>query len=136
MCIHELVFHDGVVWRLRGQLTADVTDLFVADAARIAAAGYRWIVLDLRDVSMIDAGGLGGIVMLYKAMLCRRLAVSIASAPKRVHHVLTLTRLTNVVPTFDSVEQACRHHRLSDCVVAQLGSPLEDGQSARSVATT
>ena len=120
MCIREQAIDDVVVWRLYGRLTGDATDLLDRALSRAALNGWRRIVMDLSGVSMIDAGGLGSLVTVYRASAASVLALSLVRVPKRVRHVLMITHLTNVLVIFDSVEQALPNTRSTACSVTSL----------------
>ena len=76
--------------------------------------------MDLSGVSMIDAGGLGSLVAVYRATAASLLALSLAGVPSRVCHVLMITQLTNVLVIFDSVEQALPNTRSTACSATSL----------------
>lgn len=109
MCIQEQPIDDGVVWRLYGRLTGDTSELLERAVSQAALQGWRRIVMDLSEVSMVDAGGLSSLIRVYRAGAASSIALSLARVPKRVRHVLTITRLTNVLAIFESVEQAFRN---------------------------
>ena len=72
--------------------------------------------MDLSGVAMIDAGGLGALVTVYRASAASFMSLSLARVPARVRHLLTITHLTDVLAIFDSVEQALR----DDCSCAAV----------------
>jgi anti-anti-sigma factor len=105
MCIEEQAIEDGVFWRLCGRLTEGAGDLLEGAVTRAVLHGWRRIVMDLGGVSMIDAGGLGALVRVYRASAASLMALSLVRVPKRARHLLMITRLTTVLAIFDSVEQ-------------------------------
>src|SRR4030081_48303 len=106
MRIQEQGVDDRVVWHLYGQLTGDSTDVLERAVNHAALCGWRRIVVDLNGVSMIDAGGLGSLVTVYRTSTKNVIELSLARVPKRAHQLLTITQLTNVLEIFESVEQA------------------------------
>ena len=119
MKIHEHALDDGVVWRLCGRLTGEAGDLLERAVSRATLRGRRRIVMDLSGVAMIDAGGLGALVTVYRASAASFIALSLARVPARARHLLTITHLTDVVAIFDSVEQAFQN----DCSCAGISRP-------------
>ncbi len=115
MHIQEQGVEDGVVWHLCGQLTETCGELLEGAVNRAACLGRRRIVIDLDAVSMVDAGGLGSLVTVYRTSTKHLIALSLARVPKRVRLLLTVTQLTSVLQIFDSVEQALR----SNCASAR-----------------
>ena len=140
MCIQEQAIDDGVVWRLHGLLTGDDSELLERAVSRAALHGWRRIVMDLSGVSMIDAGGLGSLVTVYRASAASLIALSLARVPKRVHHLFVITQLTTVLAIFDSVEQALRNNCSSVCSAnslptsPRLREPAESSSTRKSVA--
>src|SRR5215213_8505164 len=129
MCIEERVFDEGVIWRLDGKVTGNSSGLLTDAVGRAASRGSRWIVVGFADVSMVDAGGLGSIVTLYRASASSRIRLSAAAVPPRVHHLLALTDLTKLVPIFDSVDRAVQHHRAPAwCAIAQARSAFQEAR--------
>ena len=110
MRIDERRNDDGVVCVLSGRLTADDAEV-LAQAVNRGSYPSRRIVLDLSAISMMDAGGLGCLVAAYRHCATNRIWLGLARAPRRVRQLLTLTHLTNILPVFDSVEQACSRER-------------------------
>jgi anti-sigma B factor antagonist len=100
---------EAAVWRLVGRLSGlgdgglgeQVTAIAVRD-------GRRRIVLDLSGVSLVDAGGVGVLATIYRLASEKKIAVALACVPRRVRDVLAITRLTTVLPMFESTEEALR----------------------------
>ena len=107
MRITEHPIGDDVVLGLQGKLTElDARDVLERTVDRLARAGRRRIVLDLNRVSMIDAGGLGSLAGACRASLRNLVTLRLAHVPRRIHTLIALVRLTTVLGTFDSVEDA------------------------------
>jgi anti-anti-sigma factor len=105
MRIHEQPIDEGILWRLEGRLSHTALDL-LERAAASPLVPWRRVVLDLSGVSMIDAAGVGAVVTAYRTCAERGVSVSLVGVPARVLHVLTILRLTDVLPIFDSAEEA------------------------------
>jgi len=107
MQITERLIGNDVVLRLQGKLTGlNAGDLLERAVDRIGRAGRRRIVLDLNEVSMIDAGGLASLAGACRASLRNPVTLTLAHVPKRIHTLIALARLTAILATFDSVEDA------------------------------
>jgi anti-sigma B factor antagonist len=106
MRIEEHANDAAVVWALYGRLTGEASRLLERAVSRAARHGLSRIVVDLGGVSMIDAGGLGALVTVYRASAKNVIALSLARVPARVRQLLTTTHLTKFLPIFDSVEEA------------------------------
>lgn len=69
--------------------------------------GHQFIILDLSQLTFIDSSGLSTLVLLLKSVppgSCLRLAATSA----RVRHVLRLTRLEMIFPSFGTIDDALR----------------------------
>ena len=106
MRIEEQANDDGVVWLLHGRLTGEGGDLLLGALSSAAFGGRPRIVIDMSDVSMIDAGGLGSLATICSACAVKLIALSLARVPTRVRRLLAITDLTMFLTIFDSVEDA------------------------------
>ena len=63
----------------------------------------RMIVVDLADVTTVDAGGLSTLVSLHQWSVSRGIQLKLVNPSSFVHRLLTLTRLDRVfdIPAFD-----------------------------------
>jgi anti-sigma B factor antagonist len=68
--------------------------------------GQKNIVLNLRDVSSVDSGGLGELVRTLTTMQKHGGALKVANLPKRIEDLLVMTRLVTVFETFDDENAA------------------------------
>jgi anti-sigma B factor antagonist len=66
------------------------------------------LVLNLRDVSYMDSGGLGTLVSLYTSARSGGGAVKLASLSKHVGDLLQITKLLTVFEVFDDAEAAAK----------------------------
>lgn len=111
MQIQERSLGDTVVWAVHGQLTGLARGSpFEAPLRRAALDRRRRIVLDLAEVSLCDAGGLGLLLTTYRAAIEQRIALQICNVPPRVHHLLELTKLTSVLPLVTSAWIGATRH--------------------------
>src|SRR5260370_1661898 len=66
----------------------------------------RQIVLDLKDVTHIDSGGLGTLVSLYTSARNVRGDIKLANLGSRLNELLQVTRLVTIFEVFDKAEDA------------------------------
>ncbi len=101
------------------KLIGECDDLLCRALSRAALVGRPRIVIDMSDVSMIDAGGLGALVTVYCASAGKLIALSLVRVPARVRQLLTVTHLTMFLTVFDSAEEGVRmwqrRRRLPGC---------------------
>ena len=76
-----------------GALSAALTH----GAHRALMTGATQLVLDLREVSTVDAEGVGALVELRRTTLARGARLSLVHARPRVLRVLGLVRLTDLI---------------------------------------
>ena len=127
MCTQERRTTDAVVWRLSGPLTADVGEWFECALNRARAEGRRRIVIDLGGVAMTDAGGLGVLATACRWSATFTIALGLARVSRQLHHMLAITKLTDVLPIFESVEEALRDSPsvVQTAVASVSGTALE-----------
>jgi anti-sigma B factor antagonist len=104
--------------RQRGPLTVvEVHGALIAPAGsamltssvrRLVHAGRRHLVIDLHDLTWMDAGGLGALVGAHNVMAAHRGSFAVAATGRRSFELLAITRLTDVFDVFASVEAALR----------------------------
>jgi anti-sigma B factor antagonist len=68
----------------------------------------KQIILNLRDVTSVDSGGLGELVRTHTSAKGRGGAVKIVNLPKRIQDLLVMTRLVTVFDTFDNENDAVK----------------------------
>lgn len=71
------------------------------------------VVIDLKDVSYVDSGGIGALVGLYTTARASGGQMRLASANARVTHVLQLTKLADILGIFPTAEDAAAAIRRS-----------------------
>jgi anti-sigma B factor antagonist len=68
--------------------------------------GRKHIVLNLRDVSSVDSGGLGELVRTLTTTQKHGGSLKVANLPKRIEDLLVMTRLVTVFETFEDENAA------------------------------
>jgi anti-sigma B factor antagonist len=83
----------------------------------------RVVVLDLSEVEMVDAGGLGVLVSLHNWACAKGLQLNLVNPSKLVRQMLELTRLTSVLH-ISSVEDVIQIFCSSDRVIENVNRAL------------
>ena len=66
------------------------------------------VVLNLRDVSQVDSGGLGTLVSLFTSARNAGGAIKLARLTQRVGDLLQVTKLVTIFEVFDDEEKAAK----------------------------
>src|SRR5215469_3644516 len=90
--------------------------------ALITQMGAREILLDLSQVTAIDAAGLGLLVFLHTRAAGRGCSLKLLAPSPQVRNVLALTRLDSILPVVSAVEAR-----------RQLERPLDESLTERAV---
>jgi anti-sigma B factor antagonist len=72
----------------------------------LLAAGKNKIVLDLKNVTMIDSSGLGALVTAHSSAQSSGAALWLCNMGSRTNELLQMTRLVTVFEVFDSAADA------------------------------
>jgi len=95
---------DGtLVAECHGKLTLENTPA-LKDAVREKIGIHRRIIIDLKEVPVIDSSGLGAMVGLYVSARTRGCTLQVANASEQIRQLFSVT---NVLSLF---EAAGRHH--------------------------
>ena len=101
---------DGVtILELTGRLVIDSGDrLFKEHVTAAVMAGNRNLLIDMRNVTYIDSGGVGGLVAMYLHVLRRGGQLKLLCPSDRSCRVLHITHLITVFDVFENEDQALR----------------------------
>src|ERR1017187_2383006 len=103
----EVQFHDGVcVLRLQGRFVTGSDAELVSARNSLQKAGIANAVVDLSAVPYMDSTGLAFVVELHKALASRGGQLFLAEANQRIREVLQMTRIGEIIPLFQDVEDA------------------------------
>jgi anti-sigma B factor antagonist len=103
----ESQISDGVcVLRLQGRFVTGSDAELVSAQNSLEEIGISKAIVDLRAVPYIDSTGLAFIVELHKSLVSRGGQLMLADANQRVRDVLEMTRIGEVIPLFQEVEDA------------------------------
>jgi anti-sigma B factor antagonist len=97
---------DVVVLQCTGRMVRAQALSLLKDAVT-SSSPLRVVVLDLSEVEMLDAGGLGMLVSLHNWACVNGIQLKLVNPSKRVRQMLELTRLTSVLH-ISSVEDIIR----------------------------
>jgi anti-sigma B factor antagonist len=88
---------------VRGRLTIGEPAEQLNDALQsIVKAGGRKVVINLNGVPQIDSSGISSLVKISIQLAREGGAVHLVCGPGRVRDALTVTRLVEAIPTFES----------------------------------
>jgi anti-anti-sigma factor len=99
---------DGVqIFDVHGRLTiGDSSDQLTAALTSILQNGARKVVIDLNGVPQIDSSGISSLVRMSVSLGRVGGILHLVCKPGRVLDALTVTRLVEAIPTFDTVGKA------------------------------
>ena len=80
----------------------------VREFVKGALSQHKQIVLNLKNVTYIDSGGLGTLVGLYTSARSTGGAIKLAQLTERVGQLLQVTKLVTVFETYNSDEAAVK----------------------------
>jgi anti-anti-sigma factor len=103
----ESQIRDGVcVLRLQGRFLTGSDAELVTARDFLREIGISRAVLDLSAVPYLDSTGLAFVVELHKSLAGRGGQLFLADATRRVREVLEMTRIGEIIPLFQDVEDA------------------------------
>lgn len=111
---------------LHGELDMAVEAQLVAEFQRLLASDPAVVVVDLRDVSFMDARGLRALFAMHSSCEQQGRRLMLVRGQRSVHRMLVLCNLTEL---FEFVDSASRPRELSD---GGDGSPVKPETAPRS----
>ena len=96
--VHRRELEDGSVVECFGRLTSENVPL-LKEEIREACERKGRIVLDLKEVPMMDSSGLGAVVTLHVSARTRGCRLEVVNASKQI---LELFSMTNVLSLFET----------------------------------
>jgi anti-sigma B factor antagonist len=95
------------VLEFSGPVTIGQGDIEVRDSVREALdAGERRILLDFLSVTALDSSGVGELVSAYTSITNRGGGLKLARLSPKVDSVLQVTRLSGILDSYESQEEA------------------------------
>ena len=109
MEIESRVAGDVILLDLKGKMILGEGDELLKDkVSSLIQQGHRKILLNLAAVPYVDSAGLGEIVRTYTTVSRIGGSLKLLNLTKRMHDLLSITRLLTVFETFDSEDDAVR----------------------------
>ncbi len=107
--IKTQVSQDGRVWvlALQGKLVLGASsNEFRNTVADLLKAGNQRIVLNFREVPYADSAGIGALAVNFSTVKAAGGSLAMAEAQQAVRDVMDLTRLSQLIPIFESEQEA------------------------------
>jgi anti-anti-sigma factor len=105
------VHQDGQVWvlSLQGKLVLGASsNEFRSMIADLLKAGNQRIVLNFKGVPYADSAGMGALAVNFSTVKAAGGFLAMAEAQQPVRDVMELTRLSQLIPIFESEQEAVR----------------------------
>jgi len=94
---------------LSGQITFTQGDALLKDKIHsLVHQGDKKLLVNLAKINYIDSAGLGQLVGAYTTVTQAGGKLKLVNLTKRIHDLLTITKLTTVFETFDSEQEAIK----------------------------
>ena len=94
------------VLELEGVMALSNEDTLVKAVTRLVDQGARKVILNLKNLPYLDSGGLGEVVRAYTACARHDGSLVMAYVHPRIRHLFEITKLTEVVVSYDSEQLA------------------------------
>jgi anti-sigma B factor antagonist len=107
LAIDVLARGDDTVLRLAGDIDLHSAPEISEQLARLQADGSTAIVVDLSEVNFLDSSALGALVAAHRSLTDAGGSLKLAAPREHVLKVFRITRLAEVIPLYDSVDDAC-----------------------------
>jgi anti-sigma B factor antagonist len=102
------VIDDVLIVDCNGRIVFGEEAAAMREFVKSALAQHRQIVLNLKNVSYIDSGGLGTLVGLYTSAHSAGGDIRLSQLTQRVGQLLQVTKLVTVFASFNNDEEAVR----------------------------
>jgi anti-anti-sigma factor len=97
------------IFDVHGRLTiGDSSDQLTAALSSILQNGARKVIIDLNGVPQIDSSGISSLVRMSVSLGREGGSLHLICKPGRVRDALTVTRLVEAIPTFDTLAAAAK----------------------------
>jgi len=103
---------DVVILDLLGDIAfGGLDERLVEKIVQLLGQGWLKFVLNLANIPYIDSWGLAEVVKSFTEVQKRGGSLRLCSAHKRILKLLKITRLSDVIPSFESEEEAVKSFR-------------------------
>lgn len=96
----------ATVLALAGDIDIHTAPALREQLANLEADGAA-VVVDLAGVNFLDSSALGALVAAHRTLSDTGGSLRLAAPKAHVRKVFLITRLTEVIPLYESVEEAC-----------------------------
>lgn len=87
-------------------LSDEANDALAASIQQAEEGRVQCLVIDLHHVDLINSTGFGVLIDGFRRFKARSAHFKLCAMTRRVHHILTLTKLLPGMETFETVEAA------------------------------
>lgn len=109
--IRQEIQDDILILSLLGQLDVMTSDIFTSVVGPATVAAMKYVVIDLRDVTLVDSSVIGVIVALLKKTRAQGGDTVIAEVGVQPLEVFKILNLDKSIRIFRSTAEAIRHCR-------------------------
>ena len=103
----EVKYHkDDAILRLSGDILGDDRIELNEKIQELADGGSKGIVLNFKDVGLVDSVGLGMLVACHTSLTRREIRLVLSDVGKSVKYLLTITKLDPVFEIYDNEDDA------------------------------
>jgi anti-sigma B factor antagonist len=105
--VHHTKHGDIIAVDVRGRATlGENSELLDRELQRLAADGWMKMLVNLTDVVQMDSSGISALVRQCTGLSRRGGSLRLVCPKGRVHDALSVTRLLEAIPTFDTEAKA------------------------------
>ncbi len=106
MAIHVRRAGDVAILAVAGPLVLERFGALKQEVRELVDAGWRKVVLDLREVAYVDSIGVAEIVRAHTMLTSRGGRLTLVGLPERVRELLDLTGLLTILEHHDTEQAA------------------------------
>ena len=108
---------DGVlILTLKGQLDALTTDALLAEMSVLSESPSKLIVLDLKEISLVDSSGIGAIVSILKKTRAMSGDTALANVDSQPMQVFKIVNLHKAIKMLGSVDAAVSYLKAASTI--------------------
>jgi anti-sigma B factor antagonist len=108
------VIRDCPLLHLSGILDGTTSPRFREDASQLVATGYKQLVLDFSEVTMMDSSGIGALIHLFHSIQEQGgQFLWVAACPPGIRSLLEVTQIDRQIRCFDTVSMALEAFRVA-----------------------
>ena len=97
---------ENVILRISGSVLGDDRIQLSNKIQELVDGGGKNIVLNLRDVDLMDSVGLGMLVALRTSLMRNEVKLLLSNVDRSVRSLLLITKLNNVFDLYDTEDEA------------------------------